>query len=43
MNHMTFAEETVVHLKVDEFRFFIRNMYMASGFRGTSNSQLIIP
>jgi len=27
---MTFAEETPVHLKMDEF--FIRNTYVASGF-----------
>jgi hypothetical protein len=41
-NHMIFAEETPVHLKVDEFSLFIRNTYGASGFRCTSNWQLLI-
>jgi hypothetical protein len=42
MNRMTFAEVTAVHLKVNEYCFFIRNMYVASGCQSTSFSQLTI-
>lgn len=42
MKLMTFAEETLTHLKGDKLWFFFQHTFMASGFWGTSNSHLMI-